>query len=133
MLPWLLEPGSAVGGSTPAELDFMCLLRETVMAAWLVFIAAVAVLVVVVVVMMGSCAGAETGDVNEGGEMEKGIGKVDGEEEMRVKKGRGSVGGVERRGGRCGWVLQEGGLGWNLCNKGGLDLDVQGWKTYDAA
>lgn len=72
MLPWLLEPGSAVGGSTPAELDFMCLLRETCMAAWLVFIAAVAVLVVVVV-LMGSCAGAETGDVNEGVRWRRGL------------------------------------------------------------
>lgn len=119
MLPWLLEPGSAVGGSTPAELDFMCLLRETCMAVWLVFTATVAVLIVVVV-LMGSCAGAETGDVNEGGEMERGIGKVDGEEEMRVRKGRGSVG---------VWRGEEGDVGWS-CRKGdwaGICAIKAGW------
>lgn len=89
------------------------------MAVWLVFIAAVAGLIVVVV-MMGSCAGAETGGVNEGGEMEKGIGKVDGGEEMRVKKGRGSVG---------VWRGEEGDVGGS-CRKGdwaGICAIKAGW------
>ena len=84
MPPWLHPPSSASGILTPAELDFVCLLRMTI---WLVFIPAVAVLIVVMII--GS---SRTEDVKEGSEMETGVEKGDGEEKMRVRTGSGRVG-----------------------------------------